>query len=923
MKIINEKNMVELTISSLGNLPQKPTTKQEYEKLYNPDNLIHTCMNKSDAFFSSRSGTTVIPAIFTNNKKSEEHFKYLTCFYIDFDKGNTLDEVIDICEKYGILPYAYYETFGCSDEMFKFRLIFHIDEPIYSLPLCRLYFSIFKYLFKGMLDNGAANPFHGFLGGKGKGKRLNPTNIVTFHEMISALTSAIKFKSPTHYPRNLKTFIQNYVNDLNIGDKIEPDLLYHMIDSDNSYSKLNNFKQKLNKSTAQNGLKMAGNNANHIFNNIWNSLNPAISGSVHKYELFLSTLLRDWGNNCKLFPEITSGKVHMDHFMRSAFIHPLFNLEDGGNALAKSLIEYFYKNNLISSDNAKIHNNSKNKKYTPGCSSFTCPYINECSKRGKTPYGVIPAFNNIYVNTDEVIKTQPIEVSSMNFGKDFKRVLNDPTINFVILNYETSIGKTEELMKLFTGEIKIESGENFTLSLPRYNLMTEVVDRIEQKLMNEDLYFSIKDYIAKPELPILNDIEINKLINIDRMNGGNGLNILKEYLDSKLIKDKYYSKTEEYTKITKYLRLKKEFKLKNNKITTHADIFINNDDSNKILIFDEDPKDSLFQTAIIKISTIKYIKSFAEMNDANKDIIDFLDQIINIENKKLTDLNTFNKPNENDWKEFIFFAKREEKLTEENIYSILSWNTIKRNDDVITIGKINKFPKNKKIIILSATASEFIYKNIEPNLKFITTDPVEPNGKIILNKRNSYSDHSFKIKTGYMLKQSEIQQCLDNNIKLEDYKKTKLNNFIEEMKEDLISKNVYGVITHKKYVDLFKGMGFETMHFGNLDGLNNFKNKNIAIIGTPYRHRDEIEFIYYCLFNKLPEDMSVGKHDVTYNGFTFPMKTHNDESLRNIDMALLNTHMTQAVGRARLIRADSDCTVYLYGKFPVRFANII
>jgi hypothetical protein len=465
--------------------------------------------------------------------------------------------------------------------------------------------------------------------------------------------------------------------------------------------------------------------------------------------------------------------------------------------------------------------------------------------------------------------------------------------------------------------------ENFTIAVSRYNLMDEFIERIQEKIIKSK-YADFKDYIQKPQIPVLNNMEVNELINIDRVNGGNAIEILKEYIFTQSTNNPYFKKSEEYKKIIDYIQRKIEFKLKNNKITTHADVFLNKDDTNKILIFDEDPLNSIFVSVDIKVDTLNELIDFANIDDmAPETVRVFLNELKNLPKGNIIELNTLNRPNEKDWKEFIFFAKISKKLTNENIFSLINFDFVKNNEKYITIGKINQLPKNKTIIILSATADEWIYKTIFPECNFITTNPVQPIGQIIQNKKWTFSDASFKGLLGIKLMKKELLDCVNNGIKVDDYKKAKKEKLMKYFKDDFSAKNIQGVITLKKYVGLFKEMGYETMHFGNLDGLNTFKNKTIAIVGTPFTSPEQVNFIHYCLFKNVSSNQTTKKIEVTKNGFIFKIKTYEDEAMRNIHLSIINTHMVQAVGRARLIRSDENCKVFIYGAYPVPFSNIL
>ena len=63
--------------------------------------------------------------------------------------------------------------------------------------------------------------------------------------------------------------------------------------------------------------------------------------------------------------------------------------------------------------------------------------------------------------------------------------------------------------------------------------------------------------------------------------------------------------------------------------------------------------------------------------------------------------------------------------------------------------------------------------------------------------------------------------------------------------------------------------------------------------------------------------MSVQK--INYNGFTFKMNCYDHEELRSIQLALIESDLIQAIGRARTLRTNA--TVEVYSNFPLRISR--
>jgi len=63
----------------------------------------------------------------------------------------------------------------------------------------------------------------------------------------------------------------------------------------------------------------------------------------------------------------------------------------------------------------------------------------------------------------------------------------------------------------------------------------------------------------------------------------------------------------------------------------------------------------------------------------------------------------------------------------------------------------------------------------------------------------------------------------------------------------------------------------------------------------------------------------MGYQKIEYNGFRFMFYCFDKEELRKIQLALIESDLVQALGRARTLRTNS--TVELYSNFPLRISD--
>lgn len=112
---------------------------------------------------------------------------------------------------------------------------------------------------------------------------------------------------------------------------------------------------------------------------------------------------------------------------------------------------------------------------------------------------------------------------------------------------------------------------------------------------------------------------------------------------------------------------------------------------------------------------------------------------------------------------------------------------------------------------------------------------------------------------------------------------------------------------------------FETKyHFGNVEGLNDNKGKNIAVIGLP--NLNEVVYgLYGIRMGADDSDIHMCCRRIQYNNFYFRLNTFENPIIRRIQLWILSSYLEQAVGRARLLR--ENCIVTVFSGFPVEQAE--
>lgn len=190
-----------------------------------------------------------------------------------------------------------------------------------------------------------------------------------------------------------------------------------------------------------------------------------------------------------------------------------------------------------------------------------------------------------------------------------------------------------------------------------------------------------------------------------------------------------------------------------------------------------------------------------------------------------------------------------------------------------------------KYIVFSATANEFIYNQFfgSDKVHFYNCPVAKYKGNLI-----QHFDHSYS------------RRYIEGN-------KDRVFDTIKETFSEA------EIITFKKY----DNHGCD-IHFGNSEGCNSLKGRDICVVGTPHMK----EFLYKLLAYQMGCDTHDILHyrETEHNGYKFWFHTYGDEVLRNIQFWMIESELEQSVGRARLLRCD--CTVRLFSDFPLRQSEL-
>ena len=113
-------------------------------------------------------------------------------------------------------------------------------------------------------------------------------------------------------------------------------------------------------------------------------------------------------------------------------------------------------------------------------------------------------------------------------------------------------------------------------------------------------------------------------------------------------------------------------------------------------------------------------------------------------------------------------------------------------------------------------------------------------------------------------------------------------------------------------------------HFGATEGIDEYKNQNLCIIGTPHNNSVLYEAYGVLLTGKSPVSDTWKVKRVQKYGFEFDLNTYENETdsiFTEIQLYFLYSELIQAVGRARALRFDVK--VFVNSALPLPNCTLI
>jgi len=419
------------------------------------------------------------------------------------------------------------------------------------------------------------------------------------------------------------------------------------------------------------------------------------------------------------------------------------------------------------------------------------------------------------------------------------------------------------ILKVPTGIGKTELltglDKTVTLCFPTHHLISEVKERMKSP------------YSCTPNVPVFFEKGINRRIEYLYSIGL----FKKVYPYLKFIEKDGSGKYSPADKsLSKNYRAEMETSLKTDKIlmTTHQRSLLTKLPHDTV-IYDEDPLKSILEIKTLKLTDLFKVERRSKLEDVSV----LLDYLKDIPCGVITSNPVFDIDPEKLIEEISFIDISSDIV---GILNSLYFIKNKKNPDLISYVSRKDLPLNKKVIILSATIPVKFYERLYGDrVEVFDLSNIEQKGKVIQHTSKSYS-----------------RQCM-------------------RYSKENISISTDPVITFKEFSENYDCTDIN-IHFGNAEGVDTYKGKNITVIGTP--HLNNMTYLLYGSVMGL--NLNTMDNVMTYQmtewkGYKFKFNCYDHPALRGSQFSLIEGELLQAVGRSRTL--TTDAVVNLYSNFPL------
>ncbi len=877
----------------------KPTHE---EAAYIQMNIRKAVVSIDELIEHLTNGGTIKPASLSG--RTSDTWLSQQIYLLDFDHGTTIEEQIERAKSLGIEPIFAYTSFSHTEEEHRFRFVFCLEEATNDIRVRNVVqYTLMKLFNKA--DQTTKDPTRLFFGGRtskvntyikrnsqgivyeNKGSRIDVKSLVDTY------VTHLKLENSANFAKNVISFCEslgiNSINGLPAVMVVDEEV---KIDENTPSSILLSFKTG-GRILIKIDFNITKEKALEAFNTKSNSVklkkNKILKISNKSYKEDKHLNLNVLESTCPLYKAFIEGSYwayHNEIFMMAT---NLYRVRGGRKRLLEAVEHSYYdknRNNLINTINSV-----SSYGYAPKRCGDTCPFREECQNTGKN---MLHSMDNRRCETRKIenIKTIDTEEAFFMVQEGIIEALEDEDMNSMhLIGGTMGIGKTEAYLSL-------KDYKNMCISAPTHKLAAEIADKIE---CDPD------DYILMQELVIKDDAVRKKYDWAMGRGDTKKCNaILEKYIaDLKHPLSITRESIIEAGLIQQYIYNRKACRYTDKLIIcTHKRMMTLNNKNIHTYIVDEDfLMTSILPSFSIDIEVIEEVIEIANkyFKKSNNQVLGclnrlkrYVDEAIDV-HKCMVKLCIDLVYTDEQMEEFLKILPEHLNI---NIKELLSVKCLVSDINGNVLGMAKHSLPSAKFLILSATASEEIYKSIfyKRKINVVEVGLPEAIGK--------YVHHSFSgCSRAYMKKNGNLDKLIER-----------------------INKECSGIknlITYKSFKKEFEDAGYNCVcHFGACQGINSLKGEDLIVVGTPH-----IDDKTYLLIASLMNEHFIISNKMEYinikrNGFEFWMYSYKESPLmQKIQLYLIESDLFQAIGRARALR--EDVTVHVYSSIPFPNSELI
>lgn len=780
------------------------------------------------------NGKSFTPAYFKDNRDND-HWISQSVFALDIDNKDSkskqqvdnpisFSQVLARLKDYSLKCAFAYTTFNHTEEWHRFRVVFHLNYTITDKDeRDNIQGDLLNLFPEADSCQDAARMFYG-------GKDIIYEDYDNFLDISLLSNASGLYSTRNSSDKNVNRGLRRYNN--------------------SSKSKSNKLEEKREKPIYNIG-------KSHFSSSYTNLLEHS---EGKEYKVLEGIDFNKLGARVKIFSDFLNPEIKLEHKQLVGLATSLTYIK-GGSKLYKKCIKANPEYSQI--EKTRIITDCKVKEYKPAHLYKFSPYEED--------HEYTSLYHAARINRSSLIRlSQPklisLEEAENKLDEAMKHALNDPTNSILLIKKATGLGGTTLLSKI---------KQSLVIAFPNHALKDE-----KHELFNNATY--------TPKLP-------DNISKKDR-------DKIEYYYSIGAYKDAYrYIRdvSKKNSELTIYLSaMLDSLQSEGTILTTHSRALFAEFDKHNTIIFDEDPLPNILEMGYLKLEDLNTLIGLVH-NENDKEILQRCLKLITdrfncvestTDNLLFKNLETIEDAvlnyqprgkNKHPFSSGIlkFFHSDYyafHKDSDENSLSFLKHNSLNSGE-----------LKNKKIIIMSATVDEIIYRKLYGDrVKFIDISDVETKGFIYQDTSPTASRRS--------LSEKSVMEKINNRIK-----KLPVITFM------LFKKYFYNPI--------------EEIHIGKSTGFDDYKGKNIAVVATPH-----LKIIDYLLYAKAlgteihQQDFEIEQQIVRYRDIEFIFSTFSNPELQSLQLYLIESELIQAVGRARILRYD--CFVYLISALPLNTA---